>query len=98
MSPLPANGSSAGRTTVQPLGIELPHVARGQRAILAIARPRLTGGMHGKKNGGDRNFLTSSVAPNILQLAASTVAPIVPLALTMMPLEELLKTLFGILF
>ena len=41
---------------------------------------------------------TMRIAPNILQLAASTVAPIVPLALTMMPLEELLKTLFGILF
>jgi hypothetical protein len=34
----------------------------------------------------------------ILQLAAATLAPIVPLALTMMPLEELLKKLFGILF
>lgn len=34
----------------------------------------------------------------ILRLAAATLAPIVPLALTMMPLEELLKTLFGILF
>ena len=34
----------------------------------------------------------------ILQLAAATLAPIVPLALTMMPLEELLKRLFGILF
>ena len=32
-----------------------------------------------------------------LQLAAATVAPIVPLALTMMPLEELLKKLFGVL-
>jgi hypothetical protein len=29
---------------------------------------------------------------------AATLAPIVPLALTMMPLEELLKTLFGGLF
>jgi hypothetical protein len=27
-----------------------------------------------------------------------TLAPIVPLALTMMPLEALLKTLFGLLF
>ena len=35
---------------------------------------------------------------SILQLAAVTVAPIVPLLLTMMPLEELLKKLFGILF
>ena len=34
----------------------------------------------------------------ILQLAAATVAPLVPLLLTMMPLEELLKKLFGILF
>ena len=34
----------------------------------------------------------------ILRLAAATVAPLVPLALTMMPLEELLKKLFGILF
>ena len=28
----------------------------------------------------------------------ATLAPIVPLALTMMPLEELLKMLFGMLF
>jgi hypothetical protein len=34
----------------------------------------------------------------ILRLAAVTLAPVVPLALTMMPLEELLKRLFGILF
>jgi hypothetical protein len=34
----------------------------------------------------------------ILQLAAATLAPVVPLALTMMSLEELLKRLFGILF
>ncbi len=34
----------------------------------------------------------------ILQLAAATLAPVVPLALTMMSLEELVKTLFGILF
>jgi hypothetical protein len=34
----------------------------------------------------------------ILQLVAATLAPIVPLVLTMMSLEELLKTLFGILF
>ncbi len=34
----------------------------------------------------------------IVQLAAAVLAPIVPLALTMMPLEELLKRLFGILF
>jgi hypothetical protein len=34
----------------------------------------------------------------ILRLAAAALAPIAPLALTMMPLEELLKKLFGILF
>ena len=34
----------------------------------------------------------------VIQLAFATLAPLVPLALTMMPLEELLKTLFGILF
>jgi len=33
-----------------------------------------------------------------IQLVAATVAPVVPLALTMMPLEELLKKLFGVLF
>ena len=33
----------------------------------------------------------------IIQLALATLAPIVPLALTMMPLEELLKKLIGIL-
>jgi hypothetical protein len=34
----------------------------------------------------------------VLRLAFATLAPLVPLALTMMPLEELLKQLFGILF
>jgi hypothetical protein len=34
----------------------------------------------------------------ILRLAAATLAPLVPLGLTMMPLEELLNKLFGILF
>jgi len=34
----------------------------------------------------------------IVQLAAAAVVPIAPLLLTMMPLEELLKRLFGILF
>jgi hypothetical protein len=34
----------------------------------------------------------------ILRLAAATLMPIVPLLLTMMPLEELLKMLFGIFF
>jgi len=34
----------------------------------------------------------------ILQLAAATLVPIVPLLLTMMSLEELLKTLGGVLF
>jgi hypothetical protein len=34
----------------------------------------------------------------MLQLAVATVAPVVPLVLTLMPLEELLKKLLGILF
>ena len=34
----------------------------------------------------------------VLQLAAAAVAPVAPLLLTMMPLEELLKKLLGILF
>ena len=34
----------------------------------------------------------------VLRLGAAALAPIVPLLLTMMPLEELVKTLFGILF
>ncbi len=34
----------------------------------------------------------------VLRVGAATLAPIVPLMLTMMPLEELVKTLFGILF
>ena len=37
----------------------------------------------------------------LIQIAAFTLAPVAPLApwpLTMMPLEELLKKLFGILF
>jgi hypothetical protein len=34
----------------------------------------------------------------ILQLGVATLVPIAPLALTMMPLEELLKNLFGLLF
>jgi hypothetical protein len=34
----------------------------------------------------------------IFQLTLATIAPIAPLALTMMPLDELLKRLFGILF
>ena len=34
----------------------------------------------------------------ILQLVSATLAPVVPLALTMMPLEELLKKLIGIVF
>ncbi len=45
---------------------------------------------------------TMQIAPitkdAFLRLIAATLAPIAPLALTMMPLEELLKTLFGILF
>jgi hypothetical protein len=43
-----------------------------------------------------RITLISKVA--ILQLAALILAPILPLALTMMPLEDLLKKLFGVLF
>lgn len=34
----------------------------------------------------------------IVQIAFATLAPVVPLALTMMPLEQLIKTLFGVLF
>ena len=45
---------------------------------------------------------TMSLAPvtkeAILRLGAATLIPLAPLALTMMPLEELLKKLFGILF
>jgi hypothetical protein len=44
---------------------------------------------------------TMRVAPitkeTVLQLVAATLAPMVPLALTMMPLEELLKKLLGVL-
>lgn len=35
---------------------------------------------------------------DVLRLAAATLAPIVPLTLTIMSLEDLLKTLFGVLF
>jgi hypothetical protein len=45
---------------------------------------------------------TMHVAPvskdALLRISAAVLVPIVPLALTMMPLEELLKTLLGILF
>jgi hypothetical protein len=45
---------------------------------------------------------TMQIAPitrdAIIRLAAATLVPIAPLLLTMMPLEELLKTLFGVLF
>jgi hypothetical protein len=34
----------------------------------------------------------------LLRLVAATLVPVVPLALTMMPFEELLKRLLGILF
>ncbi|MFI5315453.1 MAG: hypothetical protein ACHQ6T_07120 [Myxococcota bacterium] len=34
----------------------------------------------------------------VLQLGVATLAPVAPLLLTLMPLEELLRTLFGILF
>jgi hypothetical protein len=44
---------------------------------------------------------TMQIAPitrdAVIRLVAATLAPVVPLALTMMPLEELLKKLFGIL-
>jgi hypothetical protein len=43
-----------------------------------------------------RTFLITRDA--IVRLAAATFAPIIPLALTMMPLEELLKKLFGMIF
>ena len=46
--------------------------------------------------------LSMRVAPitkqALVQLVAATVVPIVPLALTMMPLEELLRKLIGIVF
>jgi hypothetical protein len=45
---------------------------------------------------------TMQIAPitrdAIVRLAAATLVPIVPLLLTMMPSEELLKTLCGVLF
>jgi AcrR family transcriptional regulator len=45
---------------------------------------------------------TMRIAPftkeNILHLVVATLAPVVPMALTMMPMEELLKTLAGVLF
>jgi hypothetical protein len=45
---------------------------------------------------------TMGIAPitkaAFVQLVVATLAPVAPLALTMMPLEELLKKLFGILF
>jgi hypothetical protein len=34
----------------------------------------------------------------ILQLAAATLVPVAPLLLTMMPLDQLLKLLFGLVF
>ena len=43
-----------------------------------------------------RTFLVTRDA--IVRLAAATFAPFVPLMLTMMPLEELLKKLFGMIF
>jgi len=42
--------------------------------------------------------ITPVTRDTILQLAAATLIPLLPLMLTMMPLEELLKKLFGILF
>jgi hypothetical protein len=45
---------------------------------------------------------TMSFAPfskgAILQLAAATLVPVAPLLLTMMPLDQLLKILFGLVF
>ena len=45
---------------------------------------------------------TMGVAPitknAVIQVVAATLVPIVPLALTMMPLEQLVKTLLGVLF
>ena len=35
---------------------------------------------------------------SVVQLAVIALVPVAPLALTMMPLEELVKKLFGILF
>ena len=52
---------------------------------------------------GNSHELVKSIRPvpvtkeMVIQLVAATLAPIVPLALTMMPLEELLKKLLGIL-
>jgi len=43
-----------------------------------------------------RTFIVTKEA--VVQIVAATIAPVVPLALTMMPLEDLLKKLFGILF
>jgi hypothetical protein len=45
---------------------------------------------------GMRSALVSRDA--LIQLAAAVLLPMVPLALTMMPLEELVKQLFGLLF
>jgi hypothetical protein len=42
--------------------------------------------------------VTPITKEDILRLGATTLAPIVPLLLTMMPLGELLKVLFGVLF
>jgi hypothetical protein len=44
---------------------------------------------------------TMRVAPvarqDVVRIAAATLVPLAPLALTMMPLEELVRVLFGIL-
>jgi hypothetical protein len=42
--------------------------------------------------------LTPVTRDALIQLAATTLAPLVPLALTMMPMEELLKRLAALLF
>jgi hypothetical protein len=42
--------------------------------------------------------ITPVTSESLLRLVAATLAPLVPLALTMMSLEELLKRLIGIVF
>jgi hypothetical protein len=42
--------------------------------------------------------MTPITADGVLRLAVAVLVPIAPLALTMMPLEELVKTLLGLVF
>ena len=42
--------------------------------------------------------LAPFIRGSVVQLAVITLVPVAPMALTMMPLEELLKKLFGVLF